>query len=109
MALGKRIERKKTDKWNIKKIILYLLLGSFIISFISTIVISILLSCTERDMSIKIGTIDASTPESPVLGQFGPISTVILLIGIPFLILITTIAYAFYISTEGIKDELLSF
>tara|TARA_Y100000593_G_C4190682_1_gene276717 strand:- start:425 stop:763 length:339 start_codon:yes stop_codon:yes gene_type:complete len=112
MKLGSRIERKeKKDPHIFQKIILYFLVIAFAISFISSIVISLLLVGSKHDMSIKIPGTDfvASTPERPVLGQFGPISTVILIIGIPFLILITLIAYAFYISVEGIKDKLSIF
>lgn len=111
MKLGKRSERRENEKTHIsQKIILYFLVIAFSVSFISSIVISILLACSEHDMSIKLGKdFDATTPERPVLGQFGPISTVVLLIGIPLLILITLIAYAFYISVEGIKDKLSIF
>ena len=112
MKLGKRSERRENEKTHVsQKFILYFLVIAFSVSFISSIVISILLACSEHDMSIKVPgiNIDATTPERPVLGQFGPISTVVLLIGIPLLILITLIAYAFYISVEGIKDKLSIF
>tara|TARA_R110001592_G_scaffold332604_4_gene616093 strand:+ start:359 stop:655 length:297 start_codon:yes stop_codon:yes gene_type:complete len=88
---------------NIQKLILYLLILLFVTSFVSTLVISVFLAT---------GTYELSTPaighaekdhEKPILGQFGPISTVVLILGIPLLILITTAAYAFYISIPGNK------
>ena len=110
MKLGKRSERRENEKTHVsQKIILYFLVIAFAVSFVSSIVISVLLACSEHDMSINFKGISVANSENPVLGQFGPISTVILLIGIPLLILITLIAYAFYISVEGIKDKLSIF
>lgn len=107
MRLGKRTI--KSNSVDFKKIILYILVILFLISFFSSIIIAIILCCSDHDMSFNFRNITADNTENPILGQFGPISTVILLIGIPFLILFTTITYAIYISTEGIKDKLLSF
>ena len=110
MKLGKRSERKESRNTLIlQKIILYFLVIAFAVSFISSIVIALLLVGSEHDMSINFRGISIANSESPVLGQFGPISTVILLIGIPFLILVTLVAYSFYISVEGIKDKLSVF
>tara|TARA_R110001592_G_scaffold18816_17_gene77874 strand:+ start:1431 stop:1763 length:333 start_codon:yes stop_codon:yes gene_type:complete len=107
MKLGKRTEIKETKKPHIfQKIILYLLVIAFTVSFISSIVISLLLIGSEHDMSININGKPLLNSESPVLGQFGPISTVILLLGIPLLILITLIAFSFYVSVGGIKEKL---
>lgn len=106
MKLGKRISSKNNTKDIIQKIILYILVISFVVSFVSTIVISIILACSTYDIGNEKHP-DAS--EKPVLGQFGPIATVILLIGIPFLILVTTVGYAFYISAKGVTDKLLTF
>ena len=105
MAISKKINTGK--KIDLSKIILYILVASFIISFVSTIVISIILACSTYDLSSPI--LAPKDPEKKVLGQFGPIATVVLLIGIPLLILITTISYAFYISASGIKDKLSIF
>ena len=107
MALGKKLVEQKTD-YNIHKIILYVLVGAFIASFVSSVVISIILVTSKRDLSIRFAGKKYST-EDPVLGQFGSISTVILLIGIPLLILITTIAYDFYISSDGVENQLTTF
>ena len=110
MKLGKRSERKESMNTHIlQKIILYFLTIAFAVSFLASIVISLILVGSEHDMSINLKGIPLVNSESPVLGQFGPISTVILLIGIPFLILVTLVAYAFYISVEGIKDKLSVF
>ena len=106
-----RLKRKTNNETHltIEKIILYILVWAFIISFVSSIVISIILSTSSYDLTPPKFIKKNPQHEEPVLGQFGPISTVILLIGIPFLILITTIAYAFYISASGITDKLFTF
>lgn len=108
MSIPKKINNK--TKIDPSRIILYILVTSFIISFVSTIVISIILACSSYDLTVPSILPGSDNPKSErVLGQFGPIATVVLLIGIPLLILITTISYAFYISASGIKDKLSIF
>lgn len=78
-----------------KKLILYFLILLYITSFVSSLVITVILST---------GNINLSNPlphqgdhEAPILGQFGPISTVVLILGIPLLILVTLGGYAYWI------------
>ena len=105
MTVLKKLKTEK--KIDPSRIVLYILVTSFVISFLSSIVISIILACSTYDLSSPIPGVSDS--EKKVLGQFGPIATVVLLIGIPLLILVTTISYAFYISASGIKDKLSIF
>lgn len=108
MALRKAIERDKTIQ--IQTIILYIMVVLFVISFISSIIIYIILASSSYDLAVSENSEGLNEiREKRILGQFDTISTSILLVGVPFLILITTISYAFYISASGIKDKLLVF
>ena len=87
---------------NIQKLILYILILLFITSFVATLVITVFLATSTYDLSSPaLPGHETKDHEKPILGQFGPISTVVLMVGIPLLILITTAAYAFYISIPG--------
>ena len=83
----------------IKFYILYFLALCYTVSFFSTVVLSIYLA-TGRvvvgDAKERRREHDAQH-EEPILGAFGPISTVLILFLIPLLILITTAGYAIYL------------
>tara|TARA_A100001015_G_C14934922_1_gene690025 strand:- start:3 stop:392 length:390 start_codon:yes stop_codon:yes gene_type:complete len=105
MKLGKRLS-DKTKNNSLQRFILYFLVLAFVTSLISSIVLSILLVCTKRDLSLTVDGFTLDAGEAPILGQFGPVATVILLIGFPFILLLTLVAYSFYISVDGIKNKL---
>ena len=91
---------------NVQKLILYLLILLYITSFVATLVIAVFLATGSYDLATpSLPGHAGKDHEKPILGQFGPISTVVLMIGIPLLILITTAAYAFYISIPGNKID----
>ena len=105
MKLGKRLS-DKTKNNGLQKFILYFLVLAFTASLLSSIVLSILLVCTKRDLSLTVNGTTFDAGEAPILGQFGPVATVLLLIGFPLILLFTLIAYSFYISIDGIKNKL---
>jgi len=90
----------------LKYYFLYGLVFAYIASFLSTLVISIMLATGKKIVTNNVERRDPhdSQHEEPILGVFGPISTVIILIAIPFLILISTIAYAFYLRTTDREE-----
>lgn len=83
----------------IKFYILYFLALCYMVSFGATIGLSIYLA-TGRvvvgDAAERRQEHDAQH-EEPILGAFGPISTVMILFFVPLLILITTAGYAIYL------------
>ena len=93
----------------LQRIILYVLVAAYIASFVATLVISIILSTSTIDMSNALNKHDGGDHEKPTLGQFGPISTVVLLIGIPFLILVTLGVYVYFLSMSKSKKTLMKF
>ena len=92
----------------LQRIILYVLVAAYIISFVSTLVISIMLASGSNTLGDSNSRLNPEH-EEPILGQFGPISTVVLLIGIPFLILVTLGVYVYFLSMSKSKKTLMKF
>jgi len=79
----------------IKFYVLYFLALCYTVSFFSTVVLSIYLTTGK---TVKPATHRLNKEhEEPILGPFGPISTVLILFLIPLLVLITTAGYAIYL------------
>ena len=79
----------------IKFYVLYFLALCYTVSFLSTVFLSIYLTTgkTVKPAAHRVN----QQHEEPILGPFGPISTVLVLFLIPLLILITTAGYAIYL------------
>ena len=74
--------------------ILYFLALSYVVSFGATVGLSIYLA-TGKTVRPKVKP--GQDHEDPILGVFGPISTVFILFFVPLLVLITTAGYAIYL------------
>ena len=92
----------------LQRFVLYLLVAAYSVSFVSSVVIAIILSRGTYSLSNPLNRKDHGH-EEPILGQFGPISTVVLLIGIPLLILVTLGVYVYFLSMSKSKRSLGKF
>lgn len=92
----------------LQRLVLYALVAAYVISFVSSLAIAIILSVGTYSLSNPLDRNDHGH-EEPILGQFGPISTVVLLIGIPLLILITLGVYVYFLSMSKSKRSLAKF
>lgn len=92
----------------LQRLVLYALVAAYVTSFVSSLVIAIILSVGTNTLG-KAGSRTNPQHEEPILGQFGPISTVVLLIGIPLLILITLGVYVYFLSMSKSKRSLAKF
>jgi len=83
----------------IKFYVLYFLALCYTVSFFSTVVLSIYLATGKTIVGNAKERRDEHNGqhEEPILGAFGPISTVLILFLIPLLVLITTAGYAIYL------------
>ena len=92
----------------LQRLVLYALVAAYVTSFVSSLVIAIILSVGKKTLGSADSRLNPEH-EEPILGQFGPISTVVLLIGIPLLILITLGVYVYFLSMSKSKRSLAKF